>query len=572
MRLDLTEQQLYTLSPGSRQIIQAVVEPTDLYFYFSSQTARDLTVMRSYAVRIQALLREYERVSNGRLRVHMIDPAPFSADEARAVELGLQPAAIGKAGAAVFFGLAIVDAQAHHASIGFFALEQQTFLEYDISRTLQKLTRPARPVIGLLSSLPLAGGFDVQTGRTRQPWRIMQEIDNAFEVREVASDVDAIDSALNVLMLVHPKRLPMATLRAIDQFVLRGGRLLVFVDPYSEQDRGDYYFGIPSKDKSSDLALLFKAWGIKLLPDRMLGDGRYGQFVAMAQGAEPVWQPTALGLSPSAMNEKDVITAGIGSLNLTTAGILSAVPGATTTLTPLLHSSEQAMPYKTALLNHLESPDALSKSFKATGERYLIAVRLQGAARSAFLDSPGALTEAQNINVVVVADTDVLSDNLWADVQQQGDRAVTVPWADNAVLVLNALDSLFGSDALISLRSRGHYSRTFTVVEQLQQQARERYRSMSVELQGKLDEAEKHLAPLAAEQGRDMPLTAEQQTALAQFNAEKAGVEMQMRLVARELTLQVEHLGLLLKALNILAIPLLLSLICFCIFLWRGRS
>ncbi|MCK3840318.1 ABC transporter [Pseudomonas sp. W15Feb34] len=572
MRLDLTEQQLYTLSPGSRQIIQAVVEPTDLYFYFSSQTARDLTVMRSYAVRIQALLREYERVSNGRLRVHMIDPAPFSADEARAVELGLQPAAIGKAGAAVFFGLAIVDAQAHHASIGFFALEQQTFLEYDISRTLQKLTRPARPVIGLLSSLPLAGGFDVQTGRTRQPWRIMQEIDNAFEVREVASDVDAIDSALNVLMLVHPKRLPMATLRAIDQFVLRGGRLLVFVDPYSEQDRGDYYFGIPSKDKSSDLALLFKAWGIKLLPDRMLGDGRYGQFVAMAQGAEPVWQPTALGLSPSAMNEKDVITAGIGSLNLTTAGILSAVPGATTTLTPLLHSSEQAMPYKTALLNHLESPDALSKSFKATGERYLIAVRLQGAARSAFLDSPEALTEAQNINVVVVADTDVLSDNLWADVQQQGDRAVTVPWADNAVLVLNALDSLFGSDALISLRSRGHYSRTFTVVEQLQQQARERYRSMSVELQGKLDEAEKHLAPLAAEQGRDMPLTAEQQTALAQFNAEKAGVEMQMRLVARELTLQVEHLGLLLKALNILAIPLLLSLICFCIFLWRGRS
>lgn len=572
MRLDLTEQQLYTLSPGSRQIIQAVLEPTDLYFYFSSQAARDLTVMRSYAVRIKALLREYERVSNGRLRVHMIDPAPFSADEARAVELGLQPAPIGKAGAAVYFGLTIVDAQAHHASIGFFALEQQTFLEYDISRTLQTLTRSARPVIGLMSSLPLAGGFDVQSGRTRQPWRIRQEIDNAFEVRELASDVDTIDSALNVLMLVHPKHLSAPTLRAIDQFVLRGGRLLVFVDPYSEQDRGDYYFGIPSKDKSSDLALLFKAWGIKLLPDRMLGDGRYGQFVAMAQGAEPVWQPTALGLSPSAMNEKDVITAGIGSLNLTTAGILSAVPGATTTLTPLLHSSEQAMPYKTALLNHLESPDALSKSFKATGERYLIAVRLQGAARSAFLDSPGALTEAQNINVVVVADTDVLSDNLWADVQQQGDRAVTVPWADNAVLVLNALDSLSGSDALISLRSRGHYSRTFTVVEELQQQFRERYRSMSGELQGKLDEAEKHLAPLAAEHGRDMPLTAEQQTALAQFNAEKAGVEMQMRLVARELTLQVEHLGLLLKALNILAIPLLLSLICFCIFLWRGRS
>ncbi|QOY73634.1 Gldg family protein [Pseudomonas sp. OST1909] len=572
MRLDLTEQQLYTLSPGSRQIIQAVLEPTDLYFYFSSQAARDLTVMRSYAVRIQALLREYERVSNGRLRVHMIDPAPFSADEARAVELGLQPAPIGKAGAAVFFGLAIVDAQAHHASIGFFALEQQTFLEYDISRTLQKLTRPARPVIGLMSSLPLAGGFDVQSGRTRQPWRIMQEIDNAFEVRELASDVDTIDSALNVLMLVHPKRLPVTTLRAIDQFVLRGGRLLVFVDPYSEQDRGDYYFGIPSKDKSSDLALLFKAWGIKLLPDSVLGDSRYGQFVALAQGAEPVWQPTALGLSPSAMNEQDVITAGIGSLNLTTVGILSALPGATTTLTPLLHSSEQAMPYKTALLNHLEKPDELSKSFKATGERYLIAVRLQGAARSAFLDSPGALTEAQNINVVVVADTDVLSDNLWADVQQQGGRSVTVPWADNAVLVLNALDSLSGSDALISLRSRGHYSRTFTVVEQLQQQARERYRDMRSELQDKLDLVEKRLAALSAEQGRDMPRTAEQQATFDQFSNEKDALDKKMRQVASHLNFQIEQLGVRMRWLNLVSVPLVITCLLLCVAFLRKRA
>ncbi|MBJ2220626.1 DUF7088 domain-containing protein [Pseudomonas sp. MF7453] len=219
MRVDLTEQQLYTLSPGSRQIIQALKEPTDLYFYFSSQAARDLMVMRSYAVRIDALLREYERVSNGRLRVHIVDPAPFSVDEARAVELGLQSAPIGKAGAAVFFGLAIVDAQARHASIGFFALEQQTFLEYDISRTLQTLAQAERPVIGLMSSLPLAGGFDVQSGRTRQPWRIMQEIDNAFDVREVAPDVDTIDSKLKVLMLVHPKPESEALARVVDTHV-----------------------------------------------------------------------------------------------------------------------------------------------------------------------------------------------------------------------------------------------------------------------------------------------------------------------------------------------------------------
>ncbi len=571
MRVDLTEQQLYTLSPGTRQIIQAVTEPTDLYFYFSSQAARDLLVMRSYAVRIEALLREYERVSKGRLRVHVIDPAPFSADEARAVELGLQSAPIGRAGAAVFFGLAMVDAQARQASIGFFALEQQVFLEYDISRTLQALTRTARPMIGLMSSLPLAGGFDAQSGRNRQPWRIMHEINSAFDVREVPPDVDTIDSELKVMMLVHPKRLPKATLRAIDQFVLRGGRLLVFVDPYSEQDRGDDYFGIPSKDKSSDVGPLFKAWGIKLLSDSVLGDGRYGQFVALAQGAEPVWQPTALGLPPASMNAQDVITAGIGSLNLTTVGILSAVPGATTTLTPLLHSSEQAMPFRTARLDHLENPDELAKSFKATGERYLIAVRLQGAARSAFMDSPGALTEAQNINVVVVADTDVLSDNLWADVQRQGDQLVTVPWADNAVLVLNALDSLSGSDELISLRSRGLYSRTFTVVEHAQQQARARLREMSAELQGRLDMTKKRLAELAIGRELNMPLTVEQQALFEQFSAEKAGIEQSMRFVARQLDVQVEGLGTTLKLFNIVLVPSLLSLAAFVAFLWRRR-
>lgn len=319
-RMDLTEQQLYTLSPGSRQLIQAVTEPTNLYFYFSNEAAKDLVVMRSYATRVETLLREYVRASNGLLRLHMIDPAPFSADETRAVELGLQAAPIGNGGTPVYFGLAIVNAQDQHASLSFLALEQQALLEYDISRMLQGLSRTKRPTIGLMSSLPLMGGFDVQTGKNRQPWRIMGEIGKMFDVHELAQDVGTIASELNVLMLVHPKRLSSATLRGIDQFVLRGGRLLVFVDPYSEQDRGDNYFGIPSKDKSSDLSPLLKAWGIKLLRSDVLGDSQYGQYVSLASGAEPIWQPTALSLTSSAMNPQEVITAGIDSLNLTTAG------------------------------------------------------------------------------------------------------------------------------------------------------------------------------------------------------------------------------------------------------------
>ncbi len=570
LRLDLTEQQLYTLSSGTRQIIQEVAKPTDLYFYFSNQAARDLPVMRSYGVRIETLLREYERASNGMLRLHIIDPAPFSADETRAQELGLKAAPIGKGGTPVYFGLAIADAADHHASIAFFALEQQGFLEYDISRLVHSLSRAVRPVIGLMSSLPLSGGFNAEVGRKRLPWRIYTEIDKLFDVHELTQDVDSIPGELNVLMLVHPKRLSTATLRGIDQFVLRGGRLLVFVDPYSEQDRGEYYFGIPSKDKSSDLAPLFKAWGIKLMPGDVLGDGRYGQYVSLVHSAEPIWQPTALGLSPEAMNQQDVITAGLGSLNLTTAGVLSALPGATTTLTPLLHSSDQAMLYKTARLDHLEHPDELANAFKADGERYLIAARLQGPASSAFVDPPGAITQAEHINVVVVADTDMLSDNLWTEPQGRGE--VSVPWADNSVLVLNALDSLSGSDALISLRSRGRYSRNFSVVERLQQQAGEHFRDMSRDLQAKLDETEGRLSTLAAGQQNNAPLTAEQQATQAQFRSEKVAIEQEMRQVARQLTVQVERLGTQVKLFNIVLVPLLLSFVFVGAWLWRRRT
>ncbi|WP_426128960.1 GldG family protein [Pseudomonas sp. DWP1b1] len=569
LRLDLTEQQLYTLSPGTLQIIQEVAKPTDVYFYFSRQAARDLPVMRSYGVRIETLLREYERASNGMLRLHVIDPAPFSTDETHAQNLGMQAVPIGKGGAPVYFGLAIADTVDHHASIPFFTLDQQGFLEYDISRLVNSLSRAERPVIGLMSSLPLSGGFNVEAGRERQPWRIYTEIEKLFDVHELAQDVDSIPGEIKVLMLVHPKHLSTATLRGIDQFVLRGGRLLVFVDPYSEQDRGVYYFGIPSKDKSSDLTPLFKAWGIKLMPGYVLGDGRYGQYVSLAHSAETIWQPTALGLSPVAMNQEDVITAGLGSLNLTTAGVLSALPGATTNLRPLLHSSDQAMLYKAARLDHLEHPEELTNSFKADGERYLIAVRLQGPASSAFAEPPGAITQTEHINVVVVADTDVLSDNLWTEPQSRG--SVSMPWADNSVLVLNAIDSLSGSDALISLRSRGRYRRTFSVVEKLQQRAGEHFRYMSRDLQTKLDETEAHLNTLVVAQQNNVTLTAEQEATLAQFRSEKVALEQKMRQVVRQLTVQVEQLGAQVKLFNIVLIPLLLSLVYFCAWLWRRR-
>ena len=570
-RLDLTEQQLFTLSQGSRQIIEQLPDQTDLYLFFSSRAAKDLPVLRSYARRVEALLREYERQGHGKLKLHVIDPQAFSVEEDRAREFGLDAIPLGPVEGQVFFGLAAVDQQQHTQRIPLFSLDEQAFLEYEISRLLQSLDKPERAPIGLLSSLPLAGGFDEQSRRTLPPWFVLEEIRKAFDVQELTGEIEQIPEGLNVLMLVHPKRVSRNTQLAIDQFVLRGGRLLLFVDPYSEQDRGEQYFGIPSKDKSSDLAPLLGAWGVRQVPGKVLGDGHYGQFVNLKDSADPVWQPTALALPASAMNQQDVATAGLQSINLTTAGILEPLEGSRTTFSPLLRGSEYSMPFSTARFDQMKDSGELAREMKPSGERFTLAARLQGPAQSAFLTEvqgkPGAITSTENINVIVVADTDLLSDNLWVDARGRiGDPAA---WADNGVFVLNALDSLTGTNALINLRSRGHFSRTFTTVDVLLRQARQRFRDMSDTLQGKLDETERQLAFLQSEHHDGTGLSPEQQKEIDRFLQEKTALASEMRAVARQSNLEVEKLGTLLKAINIGLVPGVLTLLV--LGLWSAR-
>ncbi|MCP1488450.1 ABC-type uncharacterized transport system involved in gliding motility auxiliary subunit [Pseudomonas fluorescens] len=570
-RIDLTEQQLFTLSQGSRQIIEQLAGPTDLYLFFSSKAAKDLPVLRSYAKRVEALLREYERLSHGKLKLHVIDPQAFSTEEDRAREFGLDSIPLGPVEGQVFFGLAAVGPQRQTQRIPLFSLDEQAFLEYEISRLLQALDKPERAPLGLLSFLPVAGGFDEQTRRTLAPWFVFEEIRKAFDIQELTSDIEQIPEGLKVLMLVHPKRVSHTTQLAIDQFVLRGGRLLIFLDPYSEQDRSAQYFGIPSKDKSSDLAPLLRAWGVRQVPGKVLGDGHYGQFVNLKDSADPVWQPTALELPALAMNQQDVVTVGLQSINLTTAGILEPLEGSRGIFSPLLRSSEYSMPFSSARLDQMKDSGELAREMKPSGERFTLAARLQGPAQSAFLPEvqgrPGAVTSTENINVIVVADTDLLSDNLW--VEPHGGIGGPMAWADNGVFVLNALDSLSGADALINLRSRGHYSRTFTTVEMIQREAQQRFRGMSDALRSKLDETERQLALLQPKDGEDSGAAINQKKEIDRFMREKAAIGQDMRSVARQLNLQVEKLGTLLKVINIGLVPGVLTFLAVC--LWAAR-
>ncbi|WP_165667047.1 GldG family protein [Metapseudomonas otitidis] len=576
-RLDLTEQKLYTISDGTRQILGELDEPINLYFFYSDKSAKDLVVLRNYARRVEEMLKAYAQAADGKIKLHIVDPEPFSEDEDKAAEFGLQAVPAQQGGDAIYFGLAGTNSVDDHQVIPFFPLDQEEFLEYEVSRLVQSLAHPQRPVVGVLSGLPLNGGFDMQTQQPSSPWMVMEEIRQLFQIESLKPDVDQIPDKVSVLLLVHPKNLSEQTQYAIDQFVLRGGKLLAFVDPWSEADHAMPMPGeMGGEGKSSDLPALFKAWGFEMLPGKVLGDGAYAMSVSMGQGERPARHPAWLTLPRQALDPSDVATANLETLTVATAGILRPLDGAKTHFVPLIHSSEYAMPFESQRFAMLRNPQELMGELNPSGDRYTVAARVSGPAQSAFPEGiegrKDGLKSADNINVIVVADTDMLSDRMWVQVQDFFGQRVPQPWADNSAFAINALDNLSGSEALISVRSRGRFTRPFTVVEDLQRQAEVRFREQEQALKQRLSETEEKLASLQNQDpAKALELTPEQQATLQQFMQEKLRIRKELREVNYQLNADIEKLGRTLKFINIALVPLVLTLGVLLLWAWRRR-
>lgn len=581
-RLDLTEQKLHTISAGTEKVLAEIEQPVELYFFYSDQASKDLPTLRTYAKRVEEMLKAYERAAEGKLKLHIVDPQPFSAEEDQAAEFGLQAIPLNAGGDKLYFGLAGRVGDGVPQAIPVFALDQEEFLEYDLSRLVQSLAKPERPVIGVLSGLPLNGGFDMQTRQPSQPWMVMEEIRQQFQIESLKAGIDQIPEKVSVLLLVHPKDLPEQSLYAIDQFVLRGGKLLAFVDPYSEIDSGMPMPGEEAASKTSDLPALFKAWGVQLLPDQVVTDGAYAMALSMGEGLRAVRHAAFLSLPRAALDQSDVSTAGLETLTLASAGILEPLAGAKSRFTPLLQSSVYAMPVDSKRLALLQNPEELIRELQPTGQRYAMAARISGPAETAFANGiegrKDGLKSADNINVIVVADTDLLSDRMWVQVQVQvqdffGQR-MPQPWADNASFTINALDNLSGSDALISVRSRGRFSRPFEVVDALQRTAEVKFREQEAELQQRLAATEQQLASLqqSDDPAQSPQLTPEQQATLQQFMAEKVRIRKELREVRFQLNADIDALGRSLKLVNIALVPLLLTVGVLLLWFWRRRK
>ncbi len=581
-RVDLTQGSLYTLSDGTRNIIASVDEPIRLTLFYSDKATQNLPQLRTYYQRVRELLEEIAARSKGKILLGVIDPLPFSEDEDRATTYGLQAVPVGPTGEKVFFGLAGSNSTDGQATIPFFQPDKEAFLEYDVAKLIHQLTEPKKPAVGFISDLPMGAGFDAATRQMREPWATYQELSQQFDVRSLnAAALKSIDKDIGVVVLVHPKQLNDDALYAIDQFVLRGGHLAVFVDPNAELDESGADPGNPSAamfaNKSSDLAKLFKAWGVEYDPNKVVLDRAHALQVGTQPGAPPVLHAAILGFTRADLNKGDVITANLDSINVSTAGFFALAKNSPSKLVPLLQSSDQSMVVPTDRIKFLPDPSALLDGFKPSGEHYVIAGRLEGQFKTAFPErkDDGHLAESKDKGeILLVADTDILSDRLWAQVQNFFGQKVLNAFANNGDLFLNAVDNLAGSSDLISIRGRATSQRPFTTVDALRRAADERFRAKEQELQKELAETERKINDLQSSKSQDqaLVLSPEQKAEIDNFMKRKVEIRKELREVRRQLDADIERLGSKLKFLNIVLVPLLLTLAALGYALWKRRA
>jgi len=587
LRLDLTENRLYTLTPGTERIVRSLDEPVNLYFFFSDEAATALPGIKTYGARVREFLQELVAKSDGKLRLQVIDPAPFSEDEDRAAEFGLRAVPIGGT-APLYFGLAGSNSTDGSAVIEFFDPAKEQFLEYELAKLIHQLGATQRPVVGWLSSLQMQGGFDPASGQMTEPWAVLAQAQQLLDVRQLPPELQRIDPEIEVLVLVHPKQLAAQTLFAIDQFALRGGRILLFLDPLAEADNSGAEPGNPlaalGMDRASNLGPLLTAWGIKFDPQHAIGDLNLGLTVSMQPGQTPSRHIGILGLDATRLDPADIVTAGLSNINVSSIGYLEPLPDSALQWTPLLQSSSEAGLLPVDQFAMLMDPATLRDGFTVTGQRYTLAARITGNIKSAFpdgLSNVGTATAGNEIlsnssaplNLLVVADSDLLSDFLWVRQQNFFGQRVAQAWANNGDFVWNALDNLAGSSDLIGVRGRATFSRPFDRVQALRSAAEDRFRDKEVELEQQLAGTEERLAALESQgaDGSGLILSPEQSAEIERFQAEKLRIRKELRDVRLGLDQDIEALGNRVKLLNVLVAPAIFGLLALSIAFWRRR-
>ena len=633
-RVDLTEDELFTLSDGTRNIVGNLEEPLELLFFYSDSATQDVPQIRSYATRVEELLNEIVIASNGDLTLTQIDPEPFSEDEDLATQYGIQAVPVTQGGPGIYLGLVVRRAVdpiqnpvegAIYETMPLIRPDQEEFLEYEFMKLITKVEDPELDVVGLITELEIDGGLDPMSGQATSPWVIMEYVRQLYDVRRMASDVEDIDEEIDILMVVHPQDLSEQALYAIDQYVLRGGSTMVFLDPNADSKimRSQQGNLVPA-GMSSDLPGLLEKWGVEYDSNAVLTDSELALRVRMGQGQRPSPHLGMLGVQRQYLNQDDIITRGLETINMSTSGSIAAITDSGTSFEPIIESSSNAMMMSRGLVEDVMDPSVLFDEFESANESYVIGARVAGMFDTAFPDGrpvaeapaadeeeeaeaadnadnpaqpdaeeavaetdaaveesepdeesglPHVASSESMANILVFADSDLLSDRLWVQVSQFLGQRIPQPFANNGDLVINSLDNLSGGADLVSIRSRGRYSRPFTRVLDLQREADDRLRVEEAELLDRIAESEEALAELnQTEDGQPLgQITPEMQTEIDRFNEELLQTRRRLRDVRYQLTEDIERLGSTLKLINTALIPALLTILMLVAYFTRTR-
>jgi ABC-type uncharacterized transport system involved in gliding motility auxiliary subunit len=599
-RLDLTQNGLYTLSGGTLNLLGKLEEPVKLRLYFSKKIASEAGALTTYATRVQELLEQYAGHSGGKITLEVVDPEPFTEEEDRAVGYGLQGVPATAAGEMLYFGLVGTNSTDQEEIIPFIQENKEESLEYDVTKLVYNLSSPKKKVVGLLTKLPMEGNPMARFQNPDadvHPWMMVETMRQMFDVRTVPPNTEKIDPDIDVLMIVHPQGLTPQTLFAIDQYVLGGGKALAFVDPYCEVQQVPRDPQNPMSammaNRASDLGPLLGAWGLELSNEDLAGDLDNALRVTAngsPQGIEYVLY-LSLQSSKEGFAKDDFVTGKLESVTIATPGILKKKDGATTTVTPLFQTSKQSMRVNRSSVMFGPDPKKLLEGFVPGNEQLMLAARVAGPAKTAYPDGkpkaetptdgtpppdekPGdSLKESKGpINVIVVADADMLEDHFWVRIQNFFGQRLAMPTANNADFTINALDNLSGSNDLISLRSRGKFNRPFDKVVEIRKAADARFRQQEKALEDKLKDTEQKISELQAQKDAKnaLILSPEQQKAIEGFREEKVKTRKDLRRVKHELQKDIEDLGATLKFVDTLLIPILLTLAA--VAMWRVRT
>ena len=614
VRIDLTEDDLYSLSPGTKNIVANLQGPLEIMFFYSESATEDTPQIRTYANRVQELLREIVIASNNRISLSVIDPQPFSEEEDLATQFGIQAVPISQGAPGIYFGLVVAQPEDREnnpqgraaETLPLIRPELEQFLEYEFMKLITKVNEPDLQVVGLLTDLDIDGGFDPVAGQATQQWMIMDIIRQLYAVQRVDKSAGEIDEEIDILMIVHPQGLSEQMLYAIDQFVMGGGKTMVFLDPNADSMVSRTQQGnlIPA-GMSSELPGLLEAWGIEFPGDKVLTDNELALRVSMGQGQRPIAHLGMLGAQRNFLTQSDSVTSRLETINMSSPGVIRQAAGANTRFEALIVSSSDSMLMDARLLEDVTDPSILFDEFVSADISHTIAARISGVIKTAFPDgrpidpvevtgeevdeSDSEITDAvvaeeepapehlsssnSEVNILVFADTDMLSDRMWVQVGQFMGQRIPRPFSNNGDMVINALDNLSGGADLSSIRGRGTYSRPFTRVIQLQRQADDRLRVEEAELLDRLAEAEASLAELNQDENGELvgQVTPQIQAEVDRFNEQMLETRRSLRDVQYQLTEDIEQLGANLKLINTALIPVLLSLLALLLSYLRAQ-